>query len=190
MLGPVLCNCLYYLKRPNIEHFQFARTLEMFGWRVFPIRLKAPAKVDLMCGTKYPPEFRRGILSKANAVVVPDAIGFIGILFVANHEQPPVLFRNDGGNQNAWIRVRLEGATSNSHGIGAHVVVRFVGGRELLREIRAGSQFLGQNESIAHFGLGPGEPEIERVWVRWPGGREQTVPSPALNELLVVSEDE
>jgi hypothetical protein len=37
-----------------------------------------------------------------------------------------------------------------------------------VREIGAGSHFLGQSDRTAHFGLGPGTGPVDRVLVYWP----------------------
>src|SRR5207245_5092450 len=50
--------------------------------------------------------------------------------------EPPRLLRNDGGNRNHWLGVRLEGTRSNRDGVGAVVRVT-AGGRERVK-VRAG----------------------------------------------------
>ena len=40
---------------------------------------------------------------------------------IANNNGPAMLYRNDGGNRNHWLRVRLSGTKSNRDGIGAVV---------------------------------------------------------------------
>jgi hypothetical protein len=93
-------------------------------------------------------------------------------IFVAQHEGRPSLFRNDGGNDAAWLRVSLLDDGPNRFGIGARVTVRRRSGEpEQVREIRASGQFLGQNEAVAHFGLGAHDGPVQSVHVRWPDGR-------------------
>ena len=68
-----------------------------------------------------------------------------------------MLYRNDGGNRNGWLRVRVRGGVTNRQGIGTRVEMRATPrGPVQVREIRGGSHFLGQSETAAHFGLGPG----------------------------------
>src|SRR5262252_2072987 len=45
-------------------------------------------------------------------------------LLLMNAGEPPVLLRNDGGNQNNWVGIKLVGTKSNRDGIGAWVTVK------------------------------------------------------------------
>ena len=97
-------------------------------------------------------------------------------LFVVNNGGTPRLYRNDGGNANAWLRVRLIGERTNRSGIGATIVVTSVsGGRSQLREMGVASHFLGQNELVSHFGLGSEIRTVDQVTIRWPRSGELTV---------------
>jgi hypothetical protein len=94
-------------------------------------------------------------------------------LLLVNHAGRPRLFRNDGGDQNAWLRVALEGTVSNRDGRGAKVRVQLEdGGPWQVREVGAASHFLGEGELIQHFGLGPdfdpASDTIHRVEIEWP----------------------
>ena len=110
-------------------------------------------------------------------------------LFIANHAGGPQLYRNDMGNRNGWLRVAAVGSKSNRDGLGA--VVRLFAGTDppQVREINAGSHFLGQSEFTAHFGLGPGSDPPERVEVFWPAsGRTSVFRSPPRNATLTAME--
>jgi len=84
--------------------------------------------------------------------------------------------------------VRWKGTASNRDAIGARVTVVAADEKPLLRELRAGGQFLGQNESVLHFGLGSGVNIIESVHVEWPSGAEQTLINVETNQLLDITE--
>ena len=43
-------------------------------------------------------------------------------LFVVHNTDEPVLYRNDGGNENDWPRVAVEGTVPNRDGIRARAV--------------------------------------------------------------------
>jgi hypothetical protein len=113
-------------------------------------------------------------------------------LFVVNHVAGGRLFRNDGGNRNGWLRIELRGSTSNRQGIGARVTVQPAqGGPLIVRELRAGSNFLGQDEPVLHFGLGQIDHAVAEVRVVWPtpGARKQQVlRNVAPNQTLRLSE--
>jgi hypothetical protein len=112
-------------------------------------------------------------------------------LFVAQHAGSAKLYRNDGGDQLAWLRVELRGHESNRSGIGARVsVVRSRGERAIVREVSGGNHFLGQSELTAHFGLGRLHGEIAELRVRWPSGRESVRHDVPARSTVMVEEPE
>ena len=111
------------------------------------------------------------------------------------------LLRNEVGNRNRWLRVKLIGSagehpglsngaarSSNRNGIGARVTV-WAGGRRQVREVRSGSSYLSQNDFRLHFGLGQ-YTTVDSVRVRWPGGTVDRVGSIGANREIVVREGE
>jgi hypothetical protein len=92
---------------------------------------------------------------------------------MAHQKGPLLLFRNNVSPDNAWIEFALEGSASNRSAIGAAVRV-FWNGQQQLQEVSGGSGFCSQNDRRLHFGLGK-EPRLEKVVVRWPSGKEQTL---------------
>ena len=94
-------------------------------------------------------------------------------LLITTHAGAPRLFRNEGGDELAWLRVELEGRSSNRDGRGAKLRVQVEPeGPWQVREVGAASHFLGEGELIQHFGLGPdfefGVDRVHRVEVEWP----------------------
>ncbi len=79
-----------------------------------------------------------------------------------------------------WLSLRLfgDGKSSNRSAIGARVqlVARDESGdvRTWVREVRAGSSYLSQNDLELHFGLG-NHRVVDRIEVRWPGSREEAI---------------
>jgi hypothetical protein len=65
-----------------------------------------------------------------------------------------------------FVKVVLRGHRSNSHGVGARVIVT-AGGRRIMRELNGGNGF-GVNPFLAHIGLDTAT-SIERLEVLWPG---------------------
>ena len=65
-----------------------------------------------------------------------------------------VLLRNDGGNRNRWLRVRLVGTKSNRDGIGARVTVTLPAGAKQWAVVKTGSSYCSQSELPLTFGLG------------------------------------
>ena len=105
---------------------------------------------------------------------------------VANQNGPLLLYKNTVAPENQWIEFELEGTTSNRSAIGAQVTL-FWNGQQQVQEVSGGSGFSAQNDRRLHFGLGR-NPHIEKVVVRWPSGKVQTIDKPAANELHKMKE--
>ena len=119
-----------------------------------------------------------------------DSDGDLDVAVSANNA-PAVLFRNEGGNANAWIRVRLVGHKSNRDGIGARVMMTAGTLREF-RTVRSAASYASQSETVLTFGLGPlpsggSYPTVE-VEVAWPSGGTQRYSGLAPNQLHVLQE--
>jgi hypothetical protein len=115
-------------------------------------------------------------------------------LFVVNHAGAAVLYRNDLGHENDWLQLELVGTTANRQAIGARVRLQAEeGGPIQTRELRGGSNYLGQNEANLHFGLGVQDGPIHRIEIVWPtpGERKtQVLHDVDINQRLVVTEPE
>ncbi len=92
-------------------------------------------------------------------------------LVVVNIDDRPSLLRNGGGNRRHWLEVKLVQTGLNPQAIGARVRL-WAGGRWQLRDLRAGTGYLSQNDQRLHFGLGR-ETTVDRLVVRWPDGVEE-----------------
>ncbi len=111
-------------------------------------------------------------------------------MFITNCGQQPILYRNDGGNTNNWLRIDTEGTASNRDGIGAFITVTpdlGTPGEVMVREVDGGSNFLSQNEMTAHFGLGT-LGSVDRVMIEWPSGAVQTFNNVNANTTLLAVE--
>ena len=107
---------------------------------------------------------------------------------ITNLENSPVLLRNDGGNRNHWLRVRLIGSSSNRDGFGARVKV-VAGGLTQTAYARAGSSYLSSHDPRLVFGLGAAG-QVDLLEVRWPSGKVQTIPRIEGNQEVVVREQD
>ncbi len=111
-------------------------------------------------------------------------------LFVTNCGGTPVLYRNDGGNSNNWLRVEVTGTQSNRDGIGAFLTLTPDLGMatvQQVREIDGGNNFLSHDERVAHFGVGDAT-TLDQLVIRWPSGTVQTLVDIAPNTTLSVTE--
>ena len=111
--------------------------------------------------------------------------GRLGIV-TNNFNDGPYYFKNRFPRRN-YIAFRLRGTRSNRDAIGA-VVKIYTGKEVMLRQVQAAGGYLSQSSKTVHFGLGD-RPRVERVEIRWPSGRRQTVKNPALNKRHDVLEE-
>ncbi len=109
-------------------------------------------------------------------------------IFVVNNDGPGILLKNDGGNQNPWLQVKLEGNKSNRQAIGAKL--RLVTGNTVQsRQVGAQSSYCSQNSLIQHFGLGS-YTSVDTLEITWPNGSRQSLQNIPANHTLRVLEGE
>ncbi|MBL8240627.1 MAG: CRTAC1 family protein [Bryobacterales bacterium] len=108
-------------------------------------------------------------------------------IVVWNMDAPPSLLRNDvnPAAKRHWIKVKLEGVTSNRSAIGGRVTVIY-GGRRQTQEVMSQGSFYSVNDWRLHFGLG----DVARVdlEVRWPSGKPETFRGVQADRLIVIRE--
>jgi tetratricopeptide (TPR) repeat protein len=109
------------------------------------------------------------ILKDPRAIITGDydGDGATDLLITQNHG-PAVLLRNQGGNQNHWLRLNLKGLADNKSAIGTKVEV-FAGGNRQKFEIAGSSGYLGQNSPYLTVGLGQAK-QADIVRLLWPTG--------------------
>lgn len=120
-----------------------------------------------------------------------DEDGDLDVL-VVNNAAAPVLYRNDGGNENNYLRVKLQGTLSNRDGIGAWISATpdlTNPSHMLVWEIDGGSSFVSQSERTAHFGLGTNTEPVDLIRIEWPAsGIVQELRNVAPNQVLSIVE--
>jgi hypothetical protein len=85
---------------------------------------------------------------------------------VLNMNDLPSLLRNDGGNKQNWIKLKLIGTTCNRTAIGARA--RVVAGKHAqIDEVHSGSSVMSQSDLRLHFGIGKAE-TVDVIEVKWP----------------------
>ena len=131
------------------------------------------------------PAFTRSMVARGAAYADYDHDGDLDIL-IANNNGPACLLRNDGGNRNHWLSVRLSGTKSNRDGIGAVVRVITPSGRQW-NMVRSGSSYCSQSDLALTFGLGADTQAA--IEVDWPSGVHRRYENVAANHRLVIDED-
>lgn len=127
------------------------------------------------------------VVARGAAYVDLDLDGDLDVL-VSTNGGPAKLYRNDGSGHGHWLRIDLEGTSSNRDGVGALVEVS-VGSQTLRQMRRVGSSYLSQPESTLTFGLGPAT-RVDSIRVRWPTGAEQTLEAVDADQTLHLVEPE
>ncbi len=111
-------------------------------------------------------------LSQPRAIAVADVAGNgVPDLVVTQLGAPPLLLRNEGGNQHNWMRIDLKALNDNKSAIGTKVEI-YAGQLYQKWEVQGASGYLGQNAPAILAGLG-GEKNVEVVRLLWPTGVPQ-----------------
>ena len=93
-------------------------------------------------------------------------------LAVSQNNAPTRLYINQLARRG--LRVVLQGSAGNPDGIGAQLRVLYAGGRAgPCRAVQAGSGYWSQDAATQVLGLAESPVAL---WIRWPGGKEQTIP--------------
>jgi len=129
--------------------------------------------------------FNRPIVARGAAYADYDRDGDLDVVITTNHG-PAYLFRNDGGNRNHWLTVRLVGRKSNRDGIGAIVRVTSKSGTQR-NMVRSGSSYCSQSDLALTFGLGQ-DPDVQSVEIDWPSGVQQKLGRLAANQFVTIDE--
>ena len=170
--GAVLANVAYF--RDNTTYAQRNLLLGNDGHGTFE---------DV--GADAGPGFAIEKVSRGLAVGDLDNDGDIDIL-IGNNGQAPDLLRNEGGNTNNSLLIRTIGSESNRDGIGARLRLS-VGEQILVREVKAGSSYLGQNDLRVHFGLGAAR-RADWLEIAWPSGQFDVFDDIDANQILTIRE--
>ena len=131
------------------------------------------------------PGFALERVSRGSAVGDYDSDGDPDLL-VFNSGQPLSLLRNDQGDGNHWITLRLVGVDGNPNGIGARLTAHS-GNLVQTRELRGSRSYLSQSQLGICMGLGK-HPQLDIIEVRWPKGRIERFGPLAANQALALVE--
>jgi hypothetical protein len=137
------------------------------------------------------------------AVALAD-LGNRGVLdvIVANQRGPLLIYKNTVEPGRHWIQFELEGLArsassgqapsassgqgSNRSAFGARVELHWKD-RVQVQEVSAATGFSAQNQRRVHYGLGDAT-TVDRVVIRWPSGKQQTIEHPQVDRLHHVKE--
>jgi hypothetical protein len=114
------------------------------------------------------PDLLAPIVGRGSAYADVDGDGDLDVVLTANGG-PAKLFRNDGGNKNHWLRLQLNGTTSNRYAIGAKVTLES-GGKVQQRQLFPAKGYLSSVEFPLTFGLGASA-KVDKLTITWPAGQ-------------------
>jgi len=105
-------------------------------------------------------------------------------LVVSNLEDPAFIYKNlcreqGGGN---YIQAKLQGSPLNPFAVGASVLIENQGVKQY-QELNPNHGIFSSVEHLIHFGLGSAN-KIDRLTVRWPDGKTQTLTDVTANQRL------
>ena len=131
------------------------------------------------------PDFERPVVARGAAYADFDHDGDLDVLISTNNG-PACLYRNDGGNRNHWLSVRLNGTKSNRSGLGAVVRVESTSGSQWSM-LRSGGSYCSQSDLALTFGLG-GDDKVNKLSVEWPSGAKQSFSALPVNRAILIDE--
>ncbi|MDH7914032.1 FG-GAP-like repeat-containing protein [Winogradskyella sp. SYSU M77433] len=125
-------------------------------------------------------------ISYSNAIGDVDNDGFPEIIVNNINHNNITLWKNNTVNANNWLRVKLEGTTSNKNGIGSFIEIS-INGNKQYRYTLCGEGYLSQNSATEFFGLG-GNIQIDYIKVTWLSGIEDIIYNVGANQQLNIVE--
>jgi hypothetical protein len=106
-------------------------------------------------------------------------------LVINNINDPAFVYRNNLDHSKNYLRIQLEGPEHNLTGIGAKVTIH-TGKQIQYQQFKVTRGYLSSCEPIVHFGL-DSIPEVDKVEVEWPDGKQNELEHVKANQLLKIS---
>ncbi len=131
--------------------------------------------------------FSEELVGRAAASADYDNDGDIDLV-VMNSNQRAVFLKNEGGNRNNWLGIKLIGKKSNRDGIGSKVKI-IAGGITQIAEVKSGSSYASGSDIRLLFGVTDVE-KVESVTVIWQSGNIQKLEDVEVNQILKITETE
>jgi hypothetical protein len=131
------------------------------------------------------PDFMRPVVGRGLAVADYDNDGDMD--FVTNNRGDyPQLMRNDGGNANNWLEIKLVGARSNRDGIGSVLKLTCKDFTQV-KQATGGASYMSASDNRIHFGLRSMQ-HIDKLEIDWPSGQVDLLKDPPINRIIAVQE--
>jgi hypothetical protein len=98
----------------------------------------------------------------------------------------PVLLRNDGGNSNHWLGLKLVGKDGPASAIGARITVK-LGNTEQVHINQWATSYLTNHDPRVHIGLGQNK-KVDQVEIFWSNGKKEIYYNPDIDCYLTIIE--
>ncbi|HBE40918.1 MAG TPA: CRTAC1 family protein [Bacteroidales bacterium] len=129
--------------------------------------------------------FHRELVGRGACIGDYDNDGDLDI-FIMNLNDYSVLLRNNKGNLNNWLIIKLTGKISNRDGIGSKIMLTS-GGKTQTAVKKSTTGYLSQNDPRIHFGLAKNI-MVEKIEIKWPSGKVQIIENIEANQILEITE--
>ena len=131
--------------------------------------------------------FQEPHLGRGLAVGDLDIDGDLDLVIVHHHAKSVVLW-NETPRAGGFLSLRLRGRKPNIDAVGARVTLQ-AGPLRMVRAVIGGGSYLSSHDPRVHFGLGDAA-VVDRVEVRWPSGRVETLQKVSANQVIECTEGE
>lgn len=125
--------------------------------------------------------------SFANACGDVNNDGYMDIAVVNQSLRNTFLWQYSGSTLNNWLKINLQGTTSNKDGIGSKIEV-FANGKSQYRYTLCGEGYLGQNSNYELIGLKDAT-SIDYIKIKWLSGIEDIINNVAINQAITIVEN-
>ncbi|MGD0922113.1 MAG: CRTAC1 family protein [Terriglobia bacterium] len=131
------------------------------------------------------PDFMRPTVGRGCAAGDYDNDGDLDVAII-NRDDYPEILRNDGGNANNWLMVKLIGTKSARDGTGASLKLASEGFIQY-GQAKGGIGYMSANDQRIHFGLGQRK-TIESLEITWLSGTVDKLTNVPINQIITVKE--
>ena len=109
--------------------------------------------------------------------------------WVTNRTAPTLRFLRNDTRKGRALTVRLAGLDANRDAAGARVELRLADApdRPVVRTVKLGEGFLGQNSRALHFGLGEAD-AVASLRIAWPGGGTDSLTNIPANSVVTLTQ--